>query len=292
MLPDSIPIRRASDGYEMHSRVWVPDESPRGWVVMLHGIQSHSGWYDFSGRTLSNHGFHVRSVDRRGSGLNVQDRGDVVDWQRLVSDVVHFLKDARQERSHAKSRAPVILMGISWGGKLATAMARLRPELVDALALITPGIWPRIKPNRLQRLQLSLARRCGVMRKRVEIPLNDPELFTSVPQWQDFIRQDPLALHEVTTSFLIASARLDQIARRVTPLHCPLLLMLAEEDRIIDSLRTRRFFDRIAPRSHLTVCYKRVRHTLEFDQCRDEYVANLAHWMKLCSESGPHRPAS
>ena len=42
-------------------------------------------------------------------------------------------------------------------------------------------------------------------RKRFAIPLNDPELFTLSPHWQQFLRDDPLRLHQATARLLIES---------------------------------------------------------------------------------------
>src|SRR3972149_2395959 len=43
-------------------------DSPRGVVLYLHGIQSHSGWYVQSCEILSENGYTIYAPDRRGSG--------------------------------------------------------------------------------------------------------------------------------------------------------------------------------------------------------------------------------
>ena len=43
----------ASDGYPLHVRIWPASSPPRGQVVVLHGVQSHGGWYYRLGRTLA-----------------------------------------------------------------------------------------------------------------------------------------------------------------------------------------------------------------------------------------------
>ena len=57
--------------------------TPRGYVVALHGIQSHSGWYEYSSGRMCEAGFEVRFLDRRGSGENTEDRGHAVHPDRL-----------------------------------------------------------------------------------------------------------------------------------------------------------------------------------------------------------------
>ena len=100
---------------------------------------------------------------------------------------------------------PVTLLGLSWGGKLATAVAATKHELIDGLVLLYPGIRSRFETSLCNHLRLSLARRLEVFDKRIRIPLDDPALFTAQPKWQDFIRNDRLALHDVTVAFLLAN---------------------------------------------------------------------------------------
>ena len=48
-----------------------------GRVVLLHGITSHGGWYYSQLPPSARWGFEVHFLDRRGSGLNAEARGDV-----------------------------------------------------------------------------------------------------------------------------------------------------------------------------------------------------------------------
>lgn len=269
----------ASDGYVFKYRHWQPAE-PRGYVVALHGIQSHSGWYEYSSSRLCEAGYDVRYLDRRGSGLNEVDRGHAPAATRLVNDVAQVLRDVRWERDQGDRSRPVVLMGVSWGGKLAAAVVGSRPELVDALALLYPGIKPRIRATAFQRFQLNLAVTLGMLRRPVPIPLDDPALFTSVPRWQEFIAADDLSIREATVGFLAASRDLDRLVDR-TPRNItqPLLLMLAGGDRIIDNPATRRYAMRIASHDRREILYPNAAHTLEFEDDRDRFVADLISWL-------------
>ena len=74
----AVETQVASDGYRIHVAVWPVAEGTtvRARVVVIHGIQSHGGWYDDSCRRLAEAGFVVSFLDRRGSGLNEEGRGD------------------------------------------------------------------------------------------------------------------------------------------------------------------------------------------------------------------------
>lgn len=275
----------ASDGYRIHVHRTDPVQRPRGWVLLLHGIQSHAGWYQATANDLARKGCSVWLPDRRGSGQNAVDRGHVESWRRLVGDVCQLLYRAAVERERLAPESPIVLGGISWGGRLASVIAVHRPQLLDGLTLLAPGLMPRIGPTPWQQLQLALARQLGIRRRSVPIPLNDPALFTEEPQWQRFIRDDALALHEVTTSFLFAGTDLTrQLQKLREPLRCPVQLLLAGHDPIINNAATRQLVQRWSPAASIHE-FAESPHTLEFGPDRLAVVDVLANWMGTLSRT-------
>src|SRR5262249_41664166 len=157
---------------------------------------SHGGWYEHSCSKLSEAGFTVSFLDRRGAGLNEQDRGDTPSFRRLLDDIADFLRGVAAPRGAGRglgTTPPVFLAAISRGGKLAAALQRRQPGLVDGLILLCPGFCPRVGLPLGQRLRI-LRARLFTPRRLFPVPLDDPELFTASPRWQQFIRSDPLAL--------------------------------------------------------------------------------------------------
>ena len=86
-VPHQIETHTASDGYRWQYRHYVPASTTRARVVCIHGIQSHGGWYEESCTELCHAGFNVSFLDRRGSGLNPEGRGDAPSFRRLVDDI-------------------------------------------------------------------------------------------------------------------------------------------------------------------------------------------------------------
>jgi alpha-beta hydrolase superfamily lysophospholipase len=285
-MADPAPVQEiftASDGYRWRWRRYAPPGPARGRIVCLHGIQSHGGWYEHSCSQLAHAGFEAAFLDRRGSGVNEAARGDAPNFRRLLNDVAEFIQD----RSQA-SGLRTIVMGISWGGKLATALAARHPNLVDGLALLCPGFCPRVGPTRKQRFAI-LFRRLFSPTRRFPVPLSDPQLFTASPRWQQFIRDDPLALREATARFFIESVRLDGYLRwKASRVMAPVLMLLAEHDRIIDNGRTRAFLDRLASADREIIEYPGAHHTLEFEPDPERYLGDLLRWLdKMVSDTTP-----
>jgi alpha-beta hydrolase superfamily lysophospholipase len=265
----------ASDGYEIQVAVWPATGTPRGRVVVLHGVQSHGGWYHRLGRTLAEAGYEAHFPDRRGSGANRADRGHAPSSRRLLADLAEWLTTLRQ-RAPA---VPTALAGISWGGKLAIITAGEHPRLVDALALICPGLHPRVDVTRRERWEIALAWLTN-RRKTFPIPLSDPALFTESAEGQAFIASDNLSLHAGTAGLMAASFFIDRKVRRIPPkVHQPALLMLAGQDRIVNNALTLGYFESLAtPDRHLIV-YPEAHHTLEFEPDPERYARDLIDWL-------------
>jgi len=198
------------DGYRAAVRVWEARE-PRARLVLLHGIVSHGGWYAASCRALAEAGMEVHFLDRRGSGLNADAPGDVDRFETWLDDVESYLAELPDS-------LPRLLLGISWGGKLAAAVSRRRPDLLSGLGLLCPGLFARQSPRLARRTAVSAAAVLRLGNRRVPVPLRDPALFTDDPRWQAFVRDDPLTLRNVTIRFAAADAELTRYARQTRTL--------------------------------------------------------------------------
>jgi alpha-beta hydrolase superfamily lysophospholipase len=266
---------RASDGYSFYYRRFAPPGPPKARLVFVHGIRSHGGWYTRSCRRFAKTGFDVYFLDRRGSGLNTAHRGDTPNFRRLLDDVAQFIQHLRSEQAFL----PVIVGGISWGGKLAVGLPYRCPGLIDGMVLLCPGLVPKVAPPFARRMRIAIAR---VFRpwKFFPIPLNEPELFTASAEWQKYIDAEPHGLRLATARFLFSSFSLDiylkRAARRVK---VPTLLVLGSEDRIIDNAQTRLFAGRFNTPVSI-IDYPGAHHTLEFEADGHPWIDDVRSWIE------------
>lgn len=267
-----LELATASDGYRWYYRIYRPVGRPRGQVVFLHGVQSHGGWYTCTCMALRDAGYLVWFLERRGCGLNTAHRGDAPSFRRLLDDVAEHLRRLRG------LGLPLVLVAISWGGKLGVSLQYREPGLCDGLALVCPGLAARIHPPFWQRLAILYARLRNPTRL-FPIPLNDPELFTANPQRQAYLRHDPHALHAATARLMFISFQLDVYLRRAwRAVRVPTVLFLAGADRVIDNERTRQYVARF-PAPVQIIEYPENQHTLEFEPCVGQFRTDLLTWL-------------
>ena len=185
-----------------------------------------------------------------------------------------YLEQIRNDR-------PVVLCGISWGGKLAAAVARQQPGLLRGLVLVTPGLYSPFEPKPVQRLALRIPVRAadadaGASRFRCSAARSSPKRRTGA----SYVDSDPLSLREVTYRFAQADNRLTRLARQGAPyIHTPTLMMLSGRDRIVTNSRCRAFLGRIGAVHKTLIEYPNAVHTLEFEPDPDRYFADLADWI-------------
>lgn len=271
--PPELHTWTMEDGYALRGRLWpCRDSSAATPVLYLHGIQSHSGWYEWSASLLALRA-PLLAPDRRGSGLNATARGDTPGAERWLRDLDELAQWA-QARFHTQR---VDLVGVSWGGMLAAAWSLRRPGWVRRLLLIAPGIFPAVDIGLSARFRVALALIAAPTR-RFPLPLDDPDLFTDAPMGRAFISGDALKLTDATARFLACSAWLrGRVARaRRAALAPPLTLFLADRDRIILKDATIAWARRVSD-DRCRVRQLSAAHTPEFDPA-GEYADALAEW--------------
>jgi acylglycerol lipase len=264
----SIPVRRfGADG-------------PRRPVVMLHGLESHSGWFVQSAGHIATLGLPVHVFDRVGSGVSKasSDR-----WFRL--DDLFAEIDAVADAALAGRRHDSIhLFGHCFGALVALLYAALhRPARIASLVLATPALYTRtdLAAGAKLRVLWSVIWGSG---ERIPIPLS-PEEFSELAPFVQLVRNDPLVLRTAPARLFYEIRRARRRLRQAAgALRAPLLVAMAGEDPICDNPRNRHLLERVTTEKEIRE-YPGARHILEFSQARDAFLHDLAAWY-LHRESG------
>jgi len=107
----------------LHARHWPADE-PSWIAVLLHGYGEHLGRYDRVAARLTKAGAATYAVDHVGHGRSDGERALIEDFDSVVADVEQLVNRAREEYAGL----PVVLIGHSMGGLIATRYAQTHPD--------------------------------------------------------------------------------------------------------------------------------------------------------------------
>ena len=129
----------AKDGIEISYQKWTVD-SPKGVVVLVHGLGEHAGRYMNIINTMRDKGVSFYGADHRGHGSSGGKRGHIMSWMEYVNDLKMFVNIVKSENKDV----PVVMLGHSMGGAIALRFALTFLNDLSGLVLSSAGVKPII----------------------------------------------------------------------------------------------------------------------------------------------------
>ena len=244
-------------------------------VVMLHGLQSHSGWFVQSARRVAESGFPVYAFDRCGSGVSEED----CDGGPRLIGVLDEIDVVAERAVEGREETSIHLLGHCFGAIPALLYAALyRPERVASLALATPALYTHADVHGRDRLRVIWS---VLIRRRALVPVPlMAEQFSELDPFVEFARNDPLARKEFPARFLFEIRRARALLpRAVRALRAPTFVAIANDDPICDNERNLRLLRQVTAPVEFHE-YPGARHILEFSARREEFLEDLARWLE------------
>ena len=233
----------AKDGENLAFYHWEAEElskqrgdrvPARGVVLIVHGLGEHAGRHDHVANSLCNWGFEVCAYDQRGHGESTGLPGVLLSSNALLDDLAEVLDDTRQQYP----KLPLILLGHSLGGLVASRFVALGMDQVDALVLSSPAFDAGL--GAFQKLLLKVL--LGIA----------PNLRVANGLNANFISHDQQVVKDYFSDRLVhnkISPRLGQFIATAGPAtiaaaanwRTPTLLMYAGADKLVNPEGSRRF---------------------------------------------------
>lgn len=259
-------------GLNIFMRSWLPAGPPRGVVVVVHGFNSHSGYYTWVAQQFVESELAVYALDLRGRGLSDGERYYVEDFADYVADV-HLLVHKARERHPG---LPIFMLGHSAGGVVACGFALDHQEelaglVCESFAFQVPA--PDFALAVLKGLS-HLAPHAHVLRLKTEDFSRLPEVITAM-------KNDPLIENEVqptrTVSEMVrADERLKGDFARIT---LPVLIMHGTADKVTRPEGSQFFFDTTGAPDKTLKLYDGHAHDLLNDIGKEIVMADITQWI-------------
>src|SRR4051794_27341554 len=116
-------------GLKIFTRTWLPEENAKGVIVIVHGLNSHSGYYQWVAGQFTDQGYGVYALDLQGRGQSEGERFYVESIYNFVNDVDTLVETAKA--SHPG--LPVFMLGHSAGGVISCLYALEHQEKITGL---------------------------------------------------------------------------------------------------------------------------------------------------------------
>jgi alpha-beta hydrolase superfamily lysophospholipase len=253
-------------------RRWTVAVQPRGTELIRPRAGRTQRRYDHVAQRLHAAGWSAVAYDHRGHGLSPGPRGGLRRADDLLTDLATVLDATR-----ALDAQPVILLGHSMGGLVASAFVARRMRPVAGLVLSSPALDAGLSGANQALLAVSHALVPGLA-----VPNGlDASFISHDPAEVKAYRDDPLVHDRVTprlVRFIVDEGR--HVREQAPHWVVPTLLMWAGADRLVNPAGSAEFAAR-APRDMVTShCFEQHFHELFNEVEREPVLAMLTHWLE------------
>ncbi len=119
----------------LYGRMWLPQQSMTGLVIMIHGVGEHSGCYEQWAQKFVNESIGFLAFDLRGHGKSTGKRGHA-SYKAIKDDLRWVIKTMRKKFP----QTPLILYGHSMGGNIVLEYALSRGVNVQGIIASSPWL--------------------------------------------------------------------------------------------------------------------------------------------------------
>jgi alpha-beta hydrolase superfamily lysophospholipase len=236
-------------------------------MLLVHGIGEHSGRYEHVGAAFATAGIDVLAFDQRGFGQSGGRRAYVKQFDEFLDDIEPLVAERRS------LEVPVILMGHSLGGLIATAYLlseRPQPDLAvlsaPALSAELPG-WQRV-----------VAPVLGSIAPPLKIPADfDGSVLSRDKAVQVAYETDPLRVPASTARLGRETLRaMKQVNTTLDRLQLPTYVLHGSDDELVPPSASEPF-ERL-PNATRRV-WEGLRHECMNEPERDEVIGEVVDWI-------------
>jgi alpha-beta hydrolase superfamily lysophospholipase len=238
-----------------------PNPAARYVALVVHGYGEHARRYDHLAERLVEHGAAVYAPDHHGHGRSDGERALVDDLDRGVQDLHRVAERAVSEHPGL----PVVMVGHSMGGLIATRYAQRFGDSLDALVLSGPAVGGNPELEGLAQLD-----------PIPDVPI-DPDVLSRDPAVGQAYADDPLVYHGPfrRETLVGLGAAVAAVAEGGTFGRLPTLWIHGEEDQLVPLVYTRPAIELVRGDSFEEKLYPGARHEVFNETNKDEVIDDV-----------------
>jgi acylglycerol lipase len=254
------------------TRTWRPEGTPRAIMILVHGFNSHSGYFAWPAERFAANGFAVYALDHRGRGKSEGERFYVERFSDWLEDLDRLVNMARSENPGV----PVYMLGHSVGGVIASSYVFEHQR--EIAGLICESFAFDVGLPQLAQLALEGA---SYIIPHLPVYSLKNEIFSRDPAVVARMNTDPLIKNEkqpaeTASEVLKAAARLKE---NMPNFRVPLFIIHGTDDKATRPEGSQYFFDNVGSEDKNLKLYEGGYHDLLNDIDKEIVMADILAWV-------------
>jgi alpha-beta hydrolase superfamily lysophospholipase len=258
---------------------WLPDAGDaKAYIIAFHGWGTHSDRLRYPAEYLTEKGYTVYAFDLRGHWRNAGDMpGHIDSMEHLQKDTLLFMDFIREIAKDKK----IFLMGHSFGGLVSLIFAINHPKLAGVL-VSSPLLGMYLNLSIGKKVIKSISKTISKLapNKILDNIIDQNQLTSDLK----ILREHITDKHKTEVITAVSAAEIDNSSKwameNATNLLCPVFIMQAGDDKIVDKTKTKEFFDQIRSKNKTYREYDGFLHELWNDKNRAQVYRDMYIWLE------------
>jgi alpha-beta hydrolase superfamily lysophospholipase len=262
----------SQDGMNVFYRNWKPVGQPKALVVIAHGFNSHSGYYQWTAEQLTAQNYEVYAIDFPGRGQSDGERFYIADYNAFVGELDKLVNIAQADLPGL----PTFLLGHSAGGVLASVYAlehqdKLQGFICESFAFQVPA------PD----FALAVLKGLSHIFPHAHVLKLKNEDFSRNPEVVDFMNNDPLIANEVQPTKTMQQLALadERLKVEIPNIKLPLFIVHGTEDKATKPSGSQYFYGNASSADKTLKLYEGHYHDLLNDRDKEVVMDDILDWL-------------
>jgi acylglycerol lipase len=259
-------------GLKIFTRSWQPEGKTRGVVVIVHGLNSHSGQYLWVGEQFAAKDLAAYAIDLRGRGRSEGERYYVEKMEDYTDDVATLVRIAKSENPGL----PVFVLGHSVGGVISCVYTLDHQSEIDGL-ICESFAYDLPVPE----IALLFLKGLSYITPHTHVFSLKNEDFSRDPLVVDSMNNDPLIKGEsqpAQTARVIINAA-SRLNEEFPLIKLPVLILHGTADKATNPSGSQFFYDSTGSTDKTLKLYKGHYHDLLNDVDKEVVMADINDWI-------------
>jgi len=262
----------SGNGEKVFYRHWKAASKPKAVAVLVHGFNSHSGYYQWVAEQLTADNYDTYAPDLRGRGNSDGERFYIEDYNSFVADIDKMVDIAKSENSGL----PAFLIGHSAGGVLSSVYAldhqdKLKGFVCESFAFQVPA------PD----FALAVLKGLSHIAPHAHVLKLKNEDFSRDAQVVEAMNADPLIAHEVQPTKTVQQLVLadERLKAEMSKIALPIFIIHGTLDKATRPEGSRLFYETVSSTDKTLRLYEGHFHDLLNDKDKEVVMSDILAWL-------------